>query len=236
MGCLCIHSDNSSHPEGKAFVQQPNTEAPKYSVVLYSPAIVGGLSVTSVKPDHCFVFSYNKLDAPAIMQQMFRYRKTKDFTVVADLMPPSKDCEDFLQRVHCLERMAGFEGSPTGYANDYVGFVERQRANKAKLLKMGANALWDYLEQRKITVTPLSESLNLGDDNSGTADELKAIRQKHREELPQKIVQAKPLTETEYQQISSQPFKTDNEQLSCQRYRICQELGIDPQTINGKRL
>ena len=112
LNCLSIHADNSSHPEGKAFLQQPNTEASKYSVVLYSPAIVGGLSVTSVKPDHCFVFSYNKLDAPAIMQQMFRYRKTTDFTVVGDLMPPSRDCEDFIQRIHCIERMAGLkEGS-----------------------------------------------------------------------------------------------------------------------------
>ena len=232
LSCLSIHADNSSHPEGKAFLQQPNAEAPKYSAVLYSPAIVGGLSVTSVKPDHCFVFSYNKLDAPAIMQQMFRYRKTEEFTVVADLMPPSKDCEDFLQRIHCLERMAGFDVSQPAYASDYVGFVEQQRASKARLLKMGANALWDYLEQRKITVTPLSESLNLGNDNSGTADELKAIRQKHRAGLPRKLVQAKQLTETEYQQLSSQPLKTENEHLSCQRYRICLELGIDPKQLS----
>ena len=226
LSCLSIHADNSSHPEGKAFLQQPNTEAPKYSVVLYSPAIVGGLSVTSVKPDHCFVFSYNKLDAPAIMQQMFRYRQTTDFTVIADLMPPSKDCEDFIQRIHCLERMAAFEGGQPVYAGDYEGFVERQRASQARLLKMGANALWDYLEQRHITVTPLSESLNLNDDHGSTVDELKAIRQRHREELPQKLVQAKLLTETEYQQVSSQPFKTENEQLSCQRYRISLELSI----------
>ncbi len=124
--------------------------------------------------------------------------------------------------------MAGFEGGQPVYASDYEGFVERQRASIARLLKMGANALWDYLEQRKITVTPLSETLNLNDDNGNTVDELKAIRQRHREELPQKLVQAKPLTETEYQQVSSQPFKTENEQLSCQRYRLSEELGIDP--------
>ena len=227
LSCLSIHANNSSHQEGKLFLQQPETEAPKYSMVLYSPAIVGGLSVTSVKPDHCYVFSYNKLDAPAIMQQMFRYRKTEEFTVIGDLMPPSKDCEDFLQRIHCLERMAGFDTSKPAYASDYVGFVERQRASKARLLKMGANALWNYLEQRKITVTPLSESQNPEDDNSGVADELKAIRQKHREELPRKLVQAKRLSETEYQQLSSQPLKTEIEQLSCQRYRIGLELGID---------
>ncbi|MCW7552772.1 hypothetical protein NX722_08975 [Endozoicomonas gorgoniicola] len=93
------------------------------------------MSFTSIKPDHCFVFSYNKLDAPAIMQQMFRYRKTKGFTVVADLMPPSKDCEDFLKRIHCLERMAGFGASQPAYASDYVGFVERQRASVNSALK-----------------------------------------------------------------------------------------------------
>ena len=232
LSCLCIHSDNSSHPDGKAFLQQPNTEATKYSVVLYSPAIVGGLSVTSVEPDHGFVFSYNKLDAPAIMQQMFRYRKTKEFTVVGDLMPPSKDCEDFIERIHCLERMAGIEGGQPIYAGDYEGFVERIRARKAKLLKMGANALWDYLEQRHITVTPLSESLSLEDDYGSTANELKAIRQKHREELPVRLVQAKPLSGTEYNQVSSQPFKTESEQLSCQRYRICHGLGIDPAQLS----
>ena len=46
--CLSIHADNSSQPEEKAFLQNPNQEAPKYSVVLYSPAIVGGLSVTCI--------------------------------------------------------------------------------------------------------------------------------------------------------------------------------------------
>ena len=228
LNCLSIHADNSSHPEGKAFLQQPNTEAPKYSVVLYSPAIVGGLSVTSVKPDHCFVFSYNKLDAPAIMQQMFRYRKTTEFTVVGDLMPPSKDCEDFLQRIHCLERMVGFEGGQPVYAGDYEGFVEQQRASKARLLKMGANALWEYLEQRKITVTPLSESLSLKDDHGSTANELKAIRQKNREELPEKLVQAKTLSETEFHNLKCLPFKSETEQFSCQRYRICEGLGIVP--------
>ena len=141
-------------------------------------------------------------------------------------MPPSRDCEDFIQRIHCIERMAGFEGGQPVYASDYEGFVERQRASKAKLLKMGANALWDYLEQRKITVTPLSESLNLNDDHSSTGEELKAIRQKHKEELPQKLVQAKALTEGEYQRLSGLPFKTEAEQLSCQRYRIGELLGI----------
>ena len=231
LNCLSIHADNSSHPEGKAFLQQPNIEAPKYSVVLYSPAIVGGLSVTSVKPDHCYVFSYNKLDAPAIMQQMFRYRKTTEFTVVGDLMPPSKDCEDFLQRIHCLERMAGFEGGQPVYAGDYEGFVERQRASQARLLKMGANGLWDYLEQRKITVTPLSESLNINDNHDSTIDELKAIQQKNREELPEKLVQAKQISETEFQHLKCLPFKSETEQLSCQRYRICEGLGIVPSEL-----
>ncbi|WP_252180149.1 AAA family ATPase [Endozoicomonas sp. 4G] len=229
--CLAIHADNSSRPEEKAFLQNPNEEAKKYSVILYSPAIVGGLSVTSVKPNHCYVFSYNKLDAPAVMQQMFRFRKTTDFTVVADLMPPTKDCEDFIQRIHCLEHMEQFDHPGSGYAGDYVGFVERIRADKARLLSLGANALWDYLEQRKLTVTPLSDSLCLNSDYSNTADDLKAIRQQHRDELPKKLVQAKCLTEIEFQQLNALPFKTEAEQISCQRYRICGGLGITPSEL-----
>lgn len=96
---------------------------------------------------------------------------------------------------------------------------------------MGANALCDYLEQRKITVTPLSESLNLNNDHSGTADELKAIQQKNREALPEKLVQAKSLSETEFKHLKCLPFKSETEQLSCQRYRICEGLGIVPSEL-----
>ena len=241
--CLTIHADNSSHPEEKSFLQNPNAEAPKYSVVLYSPAIIGGLSVTSVKPDHCFVFSYNKLSAPAVMQQMFRYRKTDCFTVIGDLMPPTKDCEDFMKRIHSLERMSSlermnslermtdFDHPQPQMANDYAGFVERQRASNARLLAMGANGLWDYLEQRKMEVEPLAKSLNLEDDYSDTASELKAIRQQNRASLPGKLINASPLSESQYQQVHCLPFKTEDEQLSCQRYRICNELGVNPQQL-----
>ncbi len=235
--CLTIHADNSSHPEEKSFLQNPNAEATKYSVVLYSPAIIGGLSVTSVKPDHCFVFSYNKLDAPAVMQQMFRYRKTEHFTVIGDLMPVSKDCEDFLRRIHSMERMFSLERvkshdqSKPCAANDYVGFVEKQKASNARLLAMGANGLWDYLEQRKVKVEPLSNSLNLEDDYTGTSGELKAIRQQNRAALPGKLINASPLSDSQYKQVHCLPFKTDDEQLSCQRYRICNELGVNPQKL-----
>ncbi len=237
LNCLTIHADNSSHPEEKSFLKNPNAEAPKYSVVLYSPAIIGGLSVTSVKPDHCFVFSYNKLSAPAVMQQMFRYRKTEHFTVIGDLMPASKDCEDFLRRIHSLERMNSLERvkshdqSKPCSANDYEGFVEKQKASNARLLAMGANGLWDYLEQRKVKVEPLSNSLNLEDDYTGTSGELKDIRQQNRAALPGKLINASPLSDSQYKQVHCLPFKTDDEQLSCQRYRICNELGVNPQQL-----
>ncbi len=61
--------------------------------------------------------------------------------------------------------------------------------------------------------------------------ELKAIQQQNRATPPGKRINASPLSDSQYKQVHCLLFKKDNEQLSCQRYRICNELGVNPQQL-----
>ncbi len=240
---LQIHANNSGQPEQKAFLEKPEESALKYSVVLYSPAIVGGLSVTSVAPDHTYVFSHNVLTAPQIMQQMRRYRKTRCFTVIGDIVPAHRDCEDFINRLNCLASMTlasmtlasmtNEDNTQSGHLTDYDGFVEMERAHHAKIGELGANGLWYCLEERRIHVHPLSERLDINSDVPETNDILHFIEQEKRQQLPNRIINAGIIqNEAQFQQMDGHSGKTEEELLSCQRYRICSELGIDPRKLD----
>ncbi|RKD75783.1 hypothetical protein [Kushneria marisflavi] len=71
---LVIHGDNSECDEQAAFLSNPQEQAPKHKLVIYSPAVGVGVSVTSVKA-HVFVFQHSgTTGADGMWQSARRFR------------------------------------------------------------------------------------------------------------------------------------------------------------------
>lgn len=72
---LCIHGENAAEPEQAAFLAAPEHEAQRYQLVVYSPSMNVGVSVTSVTPHIYCVAAAGTLDAAGLWQLARRYRK-----------------------------------------------------------------------------------------------------------------------------------------------------------------
>lgn len=113
-GALCIHGSNADGKEQAAFRADPNGQAKRWQLIIYSPALSVGVSVTSTTP-HIFVFARaGSLDAAGLWQLARRFRAAAGglvrFVVGANLCRPQrqriglKDIQgDIAHHAHALD-------------------------------------------------------------------------------------------------------------------------------------
>ena len=113
-GALCIHGNNADDAEQAAFRAAPNHQAKRWQLIIYSPALSVGVSVTSITP-HIFLFARaGSLDAAGLWQLARRFRCAAGglvrFIVGANLCRPQrqriglKDIQsDIAQHAHALD-------------------------------------------------------------------------------------------------------------------------------------
>lgn len=84
---LCLHGDNAEEPEQARFLENPNQWAAHYQLLVYSPVVSVGVSVTSVEP-HVFAhLSAGTLGAVGAWQLVRRFRKAKRGVVKITVEP-----------------------------------------------------------------------------------------------------------------------------------------------------
>ncbi|MEC8917792.1 MAG: plasmid replication protein, CyRepA1 family [Pseudomonadota bacterium] len=79
---LLVHKDSKANPQVEAFLDRPNAEALKYDVLIYSPAISSGVSMTTPHFERHFgIFSGNTV-GPSDAVQMLRRDRTATHYVI----------------------------------------------------------------------------------------------------------------------------------------------------------
>lgn len=79
---LLVHADSKSDPDVTAFLMNPNAEAVKYDVLIYSPAISSGVSMTTPHFEHHVgLFSGNSVGPSDAIQMLRRDRTARHYLV-----------------------------------------------------------------------------------------------------------------------------------------------------------
>ncbi|HFH4653117.1 plasmid replication protein, CyRepA1 family [Pseudomonas aeruginosa] len=77
---LLVHADSKADPDVEAFLSNPNAEAPKYDVLLYSPAISSGVSMKTPHFDcHFGLFSGSSVSPSDAVQMLRRDRTARHY-------------------------------------------------------------------------------------------------------------------------------------------------------------
>lgn len=79
---LLVHKDSKANPAVEAFLDRPNAEATKYDVLIYSPAISSGVSITVPHFEHHIgIFSGNTVSPADAVQMLRRDRTARHYLV-----------------------------------------------------------------------------------------------------------------------------------------------------------
>lgn len=79
---LLVHADSKADPQVEAFLQRPNAEAVNYDVLIYSPAISSGVSMTTQHFDsHFGLFSGNTVGPSDAVQMLRRDRTARHYVI-----------------------------------------------------------------------------------------------------------------------------------------------------------
>ncbi|MFK7161842.1 DEAD/DEAH box helicase [Marinospirillum sp. MEB164] len=78
---LLLTSRTTAEPEQARFLSDPNGQAPDYQLIIYSPVLSSGFSVTSIEAQIFGLITHDSLDAPAIWQLARRFRRAAGGTI-----------------------------------------------------------------------------------------------------------------------------------------------------------
>ncbi len=79
---LLVHADSKADPNVEAFLRNPNAEAARYDVLIYSPAISSGVSMTTPHFErHVGLFSGNTVSPSDAIQMLRRDRTAREYLV-----------------------------------------------------------------------------------------------------------------------------------------------------------
>ena len=79
---LLVHADSKADRDVEAFLSNPSAEAPKYDVLIYSPAISSGVSMTTPHFDRHFgLFSGNTVSPSDAIQMLRRDRTARHYVI-----------------------------------------------------------------------------------------------------------------------------------------------------------
>ena len=221
---LLFHGKNRNEPDQIAFQKNFDQEAQRYQVIIYTPAIESGVSIQAPF-DQVFGFSHNVVLPTKFVQMLRRFRSVEQFTVVADLIPGKKDNEDWLARVRALQYAERYVRNTDGVTvGEYDGFCEAERSRQVKLKALGGNGLFYLMQNRGFSMEyyqgkQQSESFEL---------RWKATEEEVEKEERAAIQQSPIVSANQYDELSHKVEPRLQEICSCERYRICEELGIEP--------
>uniref|UniRef100_A0A6M3J641 Putative DNA topoisomerase-primase n=1 Tax=viral metagenome TaxID=1070528 RepID=A0A6M3J641_9ZZZZ len=78
---LHVHKDSKADSDVEAFLASPNTECAKYDVIIYSPAISSGVSITSAHFDHHVSIFHGVVPPTDAVQMMRRDRTARRYVI-----------------------------------------------------------------------------------------------------------------------------------------------------------
>ena len=223
---------NRNEPRQRAFLQTSTEEARRYQVIIYTPAIQSGLSITAPF-DRVFGFSHNIVLPTHFLQMLRRFRTVKQFTVVADIEARYGGNTDPLSRVKALEHADRYNIHRDNiHISDYDFFCETEKARQIELRTLGANGLFLLMESRGFSM----DYSNPEQTTEHFSRQWQGVTAEVEQQEIQALLKATIISGTQYEELSHKSEPRKHEIYSCQRFRICDELGIVPTAYSQNRI
>lgn len=218
---LLLHGNNTAHAESAAFYADPEGESRKYDCVIHTSVISSGISIEHRGRPHfdhgMFIGSGVTVGPSDALQMLCRVRYMKTWTIAAT----PNNLRDIADEDAILEAVidaARLEGTPSD-CTDLDRFVAGIRADDALARSDFAAGLWWLLEHQRFGVEPLSAPAECGLDIDQVRDELK-------DEHVRRILDAKTISDDEYQKLSRASETTEESRYQLLKLRIRIDMGM----------
>ena len=230
LSMLRFDGKNRNEPDQKAFLQNCDQGARQYQVIIYSPAIQSGVSIQAPF-DQVFGFSHNIVLPTEFVQMLRRFRSAQQFTVVADMIPAKKGNGDWLARLQALQYAERYVRNTDGVSvGEYDGFCEGERSRQVRLKALGGNGLFYLMQDRGFTMEYHQSEVQ--------SEGFEALWKETEAELEREEVaavrQSAVISSEQYDQLSHKVEPRMQEMLSCERYCICEELGVQAHELQDE--
>lgn len=215
---LNINAKTTEKKEVRDFLSSPNSHAYKYQVVIHSPSMRSGVSITKGGFDMCVgVFSGTTICPQDAIQMIRRDRKIKDFLLCVDAcrLSAGMNADEMRAAQEELDqKAANIDGRFVGdLALDFDLFRNKQREKEESAKASFAVSLFHQLEAYRFNI---SHCIELIDDESVTA----SIKRQQREERLTAIYNAPILNSFEYERLINTLDKTDEDRAAIEKTRI----------------
>lgn len=234
---LLVHADSKADPDVEAFLCNPNEEATKYDVLIYSPAISSGVSMTTPHfESHFGLFSGNTVGPSDAVQMLRRDRTARHYIVGIGHTSGQRetDPETLYRGLLVAENLVcQFQETPDEYrltrkktAFDKVWLSAVTSENKAR--NSFANNLLLMLYGEGYQVQRLAI-------DAQTADDL-TDRSRENRKFAGELVFSKRMdlidsvetpTEEAFLKLNRQEVRSEAESAQVDRYHIEHQLGVD---------
>lgn len=212
---ILIYGQNTDEPEQAEFLADANGSAQKYQLVVYSPSLSQGFSVTAIEA-HVFVFSTcNTLNPAALWQLARRFRRAVGAVNFVCNTSQQRD------QTHVIPNLAEVE-------QDYQTLIAQHGGNYSDLMKQG-NVVADYqnaLAKRNPTNALAGHLFNLGVCvdfkfccNTGNAQEAQAAKEVAKADI-QRIATAPHTDPLQARELARAAKATEKQQAQVRRAEI----------------
>lgn len=233
---LLVHADSKADPDVTAFLCNPNEEAVKYDVLIYSPAISSGVSMTTPHFDHHIgLFSGNSVGPSDAIQMLRRDRTSRHYVVgighSTGLRPtdPETLWRGFLasDEIACEFEETSDEillrRKKSAFDHLFLSSVTTENAAKNNFANNLLLMLYaDGYQVNRLTVD--SDLAKASRSNRKFAGEIVFDR---RCEL---IDSVETPNEEEFTRLNRQEVRSERESAQVDRYHIAHQLGVDEPT------
>ena len=234
---LLVHADSKADPDVEAFLCNPNEEATKYDVLIYSPAISSGVSMTTPHfESHFGLFSGNTVGPSDAVQMLRRDRTARHYIVGIGHTSGQRetDPEKLYRGLLVAENLVcQFQETPDEYrltrkktAFDKVWLSAVTSENKARNSFANNLLLMLYgegyqVQRLAIDAQTVEELTDRSRENRKFAGELVFSK---RMDL---IDSVETPTEEAFLKLNRQEVRSEAESAQVDRYHIEHQLGVD---------
>ena len=219
---LLICSETSTKKESKKFINDATNDAKNYDLIIISPTITSGVSVT----DDDYTTAFSNIDSSSFthleaIQQAHRFRCVTQHNIVLGTMKNNNDAA--IIPANLIANDIGYNESELDYKNPFEYLT-----TKINHLNHDSRASFPQFIISRISDLGYSVTINdeITDYMLTSPFSIKDFISKMKEEKINNIINAGRINYKEYQYISNLDYITDDDKFKAIHFEICRELNI----------
>jgi hypothetical protein len=223
---LVIHSENKGDERQAAFLKDPEVESQKYRVIIHSPVISSGISITNSHFSKTYLISSGVLPANELLQSVARVRR------VSDVYAMFKRNINKKRETDCRKLFDGEEKSRGRYCHDTgvrtLDVFDNSRVKSLSALNHSLNntefEFYMLAEMRGYAINEAMASCSPPFETSGLSKEVKKKK-------VLSVINSPTISDTEAKRLDSMTAKTQKQSDELDLHKILKATGKTQETL-----